>query len=261
MPARAQPSRHPRMDDTPSRRQARGPDPRTRHRSRGGHGLAPQRHGPRLPSDHRRTRPHRPDRCPGTAGRRPAGDLRFRGRRHVAGPRGSRRDLPDRRPLPPRPGRPEGHEASVERLLAELDEREDFRCVLTLPTVSGTGHLPMPHPAVRGPQRPAYRCAAHASSVRGHRAAFGDGIRARRSSSCGSRRRRSAARRGSAMPRRPADGAWRTPTPRESSAPHSAGRCVASCGRRAACTRPGKGGRRMRSSRWPCAQPRERALG
>ncbi|MFB7372035.1 O-methyltransferase [Streptomyces sp. NPDC056222] len=29
----------------------------------------------------------------------------------------------------PQPGWPEGHEASVERLLAELDEREDFRCV------------------------------------------------------------------------------------------------------------------------------------
>ncbi|MEU9853568.1 class I SAM-dependent methyltransferase [Streptomyces sp. NPDC047974] len=31
--------------------------------------------------------------------------------------------------LLPQPGWPEGHEASVERLLAELDEREDFRCV------------------------------------------------------------------------------------------------------------------------------------
>jgi predicted O-methyltransferase YrrM len=29
----------------------------------------------------------------------------------------------------PQPGWPEGHEASVERLLAELDEREDFRSV------------------------------------------------------------------------------------------------------------------------------------
>lgn len=29
----------------------------------------------------------------------------------------------------PQPGWPEGHEASVKRLLAELDEREDFRCV------------------------------------------------------------------------------------------------------------------------------------
>ncbi|MGT2526141.1 O-methyltransferase [Streptomyces nojiriensis] len=29
----------------------------------------------------------------------------------------------------PQPGRPEGHDASVRRLLAELDEREDFRCV------------------------------------------------------------------------------------------------------------------------------------
>lgn len=31
--------------------------------------------------------------------------------------------------LIPQPGRPEGHEASVKRLLSELDEREDFRCV------------------------------------------------------------------------------------------------------------------------------------
>lgn len=31
--------------------------------------------------------------------------------------------------LLPQPGWPEGHEASVTRLLAELDEREDFRCV------------------------------------------------------------------------------------------------------------------------------------
>jgi len=31
--------------------------------------------------------------------------------------------------LSPQPGWPEGHKASVERLLAELDEREDFRCV------------------------------------------------------------------------------------------------------------------------------------
>ncbi|MFJ3795389.1 O-methyltransferase [Streptomyces sp. NPDC090088] len=31
--------------------------------------------------------------------------------------------------LIPQPGLPEGHEASVGRLLAELDEREDFRCV------------------------------------------------------------------------------------------------------------------------------------
>ncbi|ANW22645.1 O-methyltransferase [Streptomyces clavuligerus] len=29
----------------------------------------------------------------------------------------------------PQPGWPEGHDASVERLLTELDEREDFRCV------------------------------------------------------------------------------------------------------------------------------------
>ena len=31
--------------------------------------------------------------------------------------------------LLPQPGRPEGHEASGDRLLAELDAREDFRCV------------------------------------------------------------------------------------------------------------------------------------
>ncbi|MFD4603365.1 O-methyltransferase [Streptomyces sp. NPDC058464] len=31
--------------------------------------------------------------------------------------------------LVPQPGWPESHEASVKRLLAELDEREDFRCV------------------------------------------------------------------------------------------------------------------------------------
>ncbi|WP_407565775.1 O-methyltransferase [Streptomyces sp. 184] len=31
--------------------------------------------------------------------------------------------------LLPQPGWPEGHEVSVERLLAELDERKDFRCV------------------------------------------------------------------------------------------------------------------------------------
>ncbi|MEV5607357.1 class I SAM-dependent methyltransferase [Streptomyces sp. NPDC052225] len=31
--------------------------------------------------------------------------------------------------LIPQPGWPEGHEASVERLLAELEERDDFRCV------------------------------------------------------------------------------------------------------------------------------------
>ncbi|MFF2365367.1 O-methyltransferase [Streptomyces sp. NPDC058122] len=31
--------------------------------------------------------------------------------------------------LLPQPGWPEGHEAAVERLLAELDGREDFRCV------------------------------------------------------------------------------------------------------------------------------------
>ncbi|MFD3335990.1 O-methyltransferase [Streptomyces sp. NPDC058700] len=29
----------------------------------------------------------------------------------------------------PQPGWPEGHDASVERLLAELDRREDFRCI------------------------------------------------------------------------------------------------------------------------------------
>ncbi|WP_460062743.1 O-methyltransferase [Streptomyces sp. YKOK-I1] len=31
--------------------------------------------------------------------------------------------------LDPQPGWPEGHQASVERLLAELEAREDFRCV------------------------------------------------------------------------------------------------------------------------------------
>ncbi|WP_327254382.1 O-methyltransferase [Streptomyces sp. NBC_01244] len=31
--------------------------------------------------------------------------------------------------LLPQPGRPQDHEAAVERLLAELDAREDFRCV------------------------------------------------------------------------------------------------------------------------------------
>lgn len=61
------------------------------------------------------------------------------------------------------------------------------------------------------------------------------------------------------MPRRLAAGAPRTPTRHESSAPHSAGRSAVSPCRGAACTRPGRRGRRTRYSHWSSAQPKERS--
>ncbi|MDH6575835.1 hypothetical protein P3T29_001460 [Kitasatospora sp. MAP5-34] len=94
------------------------------------------------------------------------------------------------------------------------------------------------------------------SSARAPRAECGAGTPGRHSSSCGNPRLRSTGPRESARPQCPVAGARRKPTPRGSTARSSAGRSAVVPCRRAACTRPGRAGRRTRSSRGPCHQGR-----
>lgn len=90
----------------------------------------------------------------------------------------------------------------------------------------------------RVPWRPGCRCAARTSAVPVPHAVPGGGTRARRSSSCGSPRPRSAAPPEPAMPRCPGVAVPRRPSPHGSSAPRSSGRSAASSCRGAACTKP-----------------------